>query len=136
MGHALVRFRPFVAAFALQVALAACNATSNAASGPGGVAASTADGITKAVYANDAEAVTSNFDAQLKTQVSRAEVGALSDTMHGLGSYKGLTFVSSDPAKNEYTYRADFDKGAMNVVVRMDADGKVAAYRLFPLGGT
>jgi hypothetical protein len=51
--------------------------------------------------------------------------------MHGLGEYKGLTYVSGDPAKNEFTYRADFDKGSMNVVVRVDNDGKLAAYRVF-----
>ncbi len=96
-----------------------------------GAAQSTADGVTTAVYNNDIDALTSNFDDQLKSQVSRAEVGALSDKMHTLGAYKGLTYVSSDPAKNEFTYRADFDRGSMNVVLRLDSDGKVSAYRVF-----
>jgi 6-phosphogluconolactonase (cycloisomerase 2 family) len=63
--------------------------------------------------------------------VTRSEVGILSDQMHKYGDYKGLTYVSTDPAKNEYTYRANFTKGSMNVVVKLDADGKVAAYRVF-----
>lgn len=98
---------------------------------PGGSAASTSDTVTKAVYNNDVDGVSANFDDHLKTQVSRGEVGMLSDKMHALGDYKGLTFVSADPAKNEYVYRADFDKGSMNLVVRLDSDGKLAAYRLF-----
>ena len=97
----------------------------------GGSAQATADGVTKAVYSDDVDGVTSNFDDQLKAQVSRAEVGALSDKMHALGSYKGLTYMSGDPTKSEFTYRADFDKGSMNVVIRVDTDGKLAAYRIF-----
>lgn len=108
--------------------LAACN-TGGAQSG--GSAQSTADSTTKAVYNNDMDGVTSNFDDQLKSQVSRGDVGTLSDKMHALGDYKGLTYVSGDPAKNEFTYRADFDKGSMNVVVRVDNDGRLAAYRVF-----
>jgi hypothetical protein len=100
----------------------------------GGSAQSLADGVTKAIYANDPSAVSQNFDDQLKPQVSRAEVGMLSDKMHSLGTYQGLTLVSSDPSKNEYTYRAAFDHGAMNVVIRLDQNGKIAAYRVFPPG--
>lgn len=106
--------------------LAGCN------NNPAGAAQSTADSVTKAVYANDMTAVDSNFDTALQTQVNRAQVGVLSDKMHALGDYKGLSFVNSDPEKNEYTYRADFDKGIMNIVVRVDTDGKLAAYRVFP----
>jgi hypothetical protein len=100
-----------------------------------GAAASLADSVTKAIYANDPSAVSQNFDAQLKPKVSRGEVGMLSDRMHALGAYQGLTLVNGDPTKNEYTYRAAFDHGAMNVVIRLDQDGKVAAYRVFPPGG-
>jgi hypothetical protein len=41
--------------------------------------------------------------------------------------------LSSDPTKNEFTFRAQFSKGTMNVVERLDPDGKVAAYRVVPL---
>jgi hypothetical protein len=107
------------------IALAGC-------SNPAGAAQSTTDSVTKSVYSNDVAGVNSNFDATLQSQVNRAQVGALSDKMHALGDYKGLTFVSSDASKNEYTYRADFDHGMMNVVVRLDTDGKLSAYRVFP----
>lgn len=107
------------------IALAGC-------SNPAGAAQSTTDSVTKSVFSNDVAGVDSNFDTALQAQVNRAQVGILSDKMHALGDYKGLTFVSSDPTKNEYTYRADFDHGMMNVVVRLDTDGKLSAYRVFP----
>ena len=109
--------------FAVLAALAAC-----AGSDP----QSAANGVTRAVIDDDLAAVTPYFDDTLRPQVSRAGVGVLSDKMHALGDYKGLTFVSSDPSKSEYTYRADFDHGMMNVVVRVDTDGKLSAYRVFP----
>lgn len=112
----------------LLAALTACSA------GASGVAAHAADSVTRAVYSNNAQAVASQLDTQLQSQVSRAEVGMLSDKMHALGQYKGLTFMNADPAKNEYTYRANFDKGSINVVVRVDADGKLGAYRIFTNG--
>jgi hypothetical protein len=118
-----------LAAVSLFAALAACNGAASHADG--GSAASTADSVTKAVYDNNIDDVTSNFDDQLKTQVSRGEVGVLSDKMHALGAYKGLTFTNGDPAKNEFTYRADFERGSMNVVVRVDQDGKLGACRVF-----
>jgi hypothetical protein len=110
---------------ALVLGLAACAGNST------GQAQAAADSTTKAVYTDDADAVTQNFDDTLKAQVTRSEVGILSDQMHKFGDYKGLTYVSNDPAKNEYTYRANFTKGSMNVVLKLDPDGKIAAYRVF-----
>lgn len=106
------------------LALAACSG------GGTGQAQSLADATTKAVYNDDPGGVTSHFDDQLKSQVTRAEVGILSDQMHKDGDYNGLSFMNSDPNKNEYTYRANFSKGSMNVVVRLDQNGKLAAYRV------
>lgn len=108
--------------------LAACNHAAASA----GSAQATADSVTKAVYNDDAVGVERQFDTQLQSQVTRSEVGALSDKMHALGAYKGLSYVADDPAKSEFTYRANFDRGAMNVVVRVDKNGKLAAYRVFP----
>ena len=118
------------ATYALAAALLTACSAGGGQSG-GGSAATTADSVTKAVYDNNMDGVTASFDETLKTQVSRAQVGTLSDKMHALGAYKGLTYVSSDPSKNEFTYRADFEKGSMNVVIRVDTDGKLAAYRIF-----
>jgi hypothetical protein len=110
-------------ALSLSLVFAGC------ASSGAGSAQSSADSTTKSVYNDDVAGVTQNFDDGLKAQVTRSEVGIMSDQMHQLGDYKGLTFVNSDPNKNEYTYRADFTKGSGNVVVRLDSDGRFAAYR-------
>jgi hypothetical protein len=114
------------AALLAVIVLAACGGGNAGSSAQGN-----ADSATKAVYNDDPAGVTQNFDDTLKAQVTRSEVGILSDQMHKYGEYQGLTFVNSDPAKNEYTYRAGFAKGSMNVVVRLDPDGKFAAYRVF-----
>lgn len=106
------------------LALTACGGGGN------GQAQNLADSTTKAVYNDDPSGVTSHFDDQLKSQVTRTEVGILSDQMHKQGDYRGLTFMSSDPNKNEYTYKASFSKGSMNVVVRLDQNGQIAAYRV------
>lgn len=111
------------------IALAGCSG--GPASANGGTAQAAADSTTKAVFNNDIDGVTSNMDDSLKNQVTRAQVGTLSDEMHKLGDYKGVTFVTSDPNKSEYTYRADFTGGSSNVVVRLDSDGKLSAYRVF-----
>lgn len=88
--------------------------------------------MTKAVYDNDYNGVTANMDSALAPTVSRGEVGDLSDRMHKLGDYSGLTQVTADTNAQKYTYVAKFSKGAMIVELRMDPDGKVAAYRIVP----
>ena len=114
-----------LASVSFALTLAACGG------GGGGQAQGAADDTTKAVFNDDVSGVTQNFDDSLKTQVTRSEVGILSDQMHKLGDYQGLTYVSNDPNKNEYTYRANFSKGTMNVVLRLDSDGRIGAYRVF-----
>ncbi|MGB6986595.1 MAG: hypothetical protein WBD74_11540 [Candidatus Aquilonibacter sp.] len=93
---------------------------------------SAANGVTRGVYDNNLSAVQPYFDDALRPQVSRAGVGVISDKMLAMGSYNGLTFLGSDTTKREYSYRANFSKGTMNVVVRVDPDGRLAAYRVFP----
>ena len=112
-----------IACLILGAALASCGS-------PAANAQNQADGVTKAVYNNDGAAVAKNFDSALQKQVTRAQVGMLSDKLHKLGDYKGLTYVSNDGLKNEYTYRANFSNGMAPVIVRFDSDGKVAAYRI------
>lgn len=93
---------------------------------------STASSVTRAVYQDDVSAVQQSMDDTLKPQVSRAGVGVISDRMHALGTYSGLTPLATDAGKKEYTYRANFSKGSMNVVVRLDSNGALAAYRVYP----
>lgn len=120
--------RKALAALFLIALLAGC---SNRGTGAAASAQSTADGITKAAYNDDYAGVSANFDDSVKRTIGRAEVGVMSDNMHKLGDYTGLTLLSNDPAKNEFTYRAAFSRGSMNVGLRLDPDGKVAAYRIF-----
>lgn len=91
-----------------------------------------ADDATQAVYNNDVTAVQQNFTSDLAAQVNRASVGQLSDKMHQLGGYKGLTETGSDLPSKRYIFDAKFDKGDMTVRIRLDNDGKVAAYRVTP----
>jgi hypothetical protein len=91
-----------------------------------------ANSVTRAVYDDSPTAVTPYFDDALRPQVSRAGIGMISDKMHALGTYNGLTLLGSDAANHEYSYRAAFSKGTMTVVVRVDGDGRLAAYRVFP----
>ncbi len=123
MGHHLTK--GIVAAAALAALLAGC---------AGHDPQSIANDATRAVYDDDLSGVRSLKDATLLPQVSPAVVGMISDKMHELGSYDGLTPMASDPVKHEYTYRADFAKGSVNVVIRIGGDGKLAAYRVFPTG--
>jgi hypothetical protein len=113
------------------LALAACGG-----GGGTGQAQSLADTTTKAVYNDDLSGVTAHFDDQLKGQVTRTQVGILSDQMHKQGDYRGLSFLSNDPNKNEYTYRANFSNGSMNVVLRLDENGEIAAYRVLAPAST
>jgi hypothetical protein len=118
-----MRAKRALACLVFGAALAGC-------SSPASDAQNQADGVTKAVYNNNGAAVAQNFDGALKKQVTRAQVGLLSDKLHKMGDYKGLTYVSNNGLKNEYTYRANFDKGTAPVIVRFDSDGKIAAYRI------
>lgn len=89
-----------------------------------------ADQVTRAVYNNDMAGVTNNFTSDLASQVTRASVGTLSDKMHALGNYQGLTETTTDIPSRRYAFDAKFDKGHASVGMKLDANGKVAAYRV------
>src|SRR5471030_761490 len=111
-------------AAALAVALSAC--------GHGAAPQTLADQTTKAVYNADLDGTQKNFDDSLKKQVTREQIGKLSDKMHALGTYKGLKPTASDPDKGRYDFEADFDNGVMVVEMRLDPNGKIGAYRVAP----
>jgi hypothetical protein len=123
MGHALTATRALSGASALALALAACGGSSPQ---------KLADDTTRAIYAGDRSGTVANFDDQLKPQVTRAQVGAISDAMHMLGSYKGLQMLDKDGTAGRYDFVANFDKGTMLVMVRMDSNGRIGAYRVSP----
>jgi len=125
MGANLIRSKA-LSAFALVAIATACSG------GPGasGHAQSLADSTTRAVWNDHYSGVQAKFDTTRKGQVQRSQVGLLSDKLQKLGTYKGLTFVAWDSTKQEYTYNAGFDKGSTRVVIRLDPNGQVAAYRI------
>jgi hypothetical protein len=116
------------AAVALTVlALCACGGGSgDAATSPQKVTNDT----TEAVYNDDLNAMQSHFDDGLRKQVTIDGVATLSQKLHAFGAYKGLTQTAADANGGRYDYNAAFDNATMVVHVRMDQDGRIAAYRI------
>jgi hypothetical protein len=92
--------------------------------------AAMAEKITRAVYANDFDATTADFDDDLKGQVTRAEVGAISDKLHDLGDFKQFSQRSANADTGRYDYDVTLDRGSVVVQLRLDPSGKVGAYRV------
>lgn len=126
MTHGRLRARSrLIIACLLAAGLYACGQQAKA---PADVAAA----VTHALYNNDYAAATQNFDSTLKTQATRTGVAVLSDKMHALGDFQGLTEVKRDDDTRRYWYDAKFSKGDLTVLLRLHADGSIAAYRIEP----
>jgi len=123
MGHAVTARRTLLGGAILTLALSACGGPSPQ---------KLADDTTRAIYAGDRAGTVANFDDRLKPQVTRAQVGAISDAMHMLGDYKGLQMLDKDGTAGRYDFVANFDKGTMLVMLRMDSNGQIGAYRVSP----
>lgn len=108
------------------LALALVTGCGNSSSDPAGIA----EKITRAVYANDYDATTADFDDGVKKEVTRAEVGALSDKLHDLGDIKQIAQRSADADHGRYDYDVTLDRGSVVVQLRLDPSGKVGAYRI------
>lgn len=115
---------PIVPAAAVSALLTA------AACAAGSVQQNVADEATKAVYNDDLNAMQSHFDAALQKQVTIDGVNALSQRLHAFGSYKGVTQTAADTNTGRYDYTATFDNATMTLHVKVDPDGKLAAYRI------
>ncbi len=85
---------------------------------------------TEAVYNDDLNAMQTHFDGALQKQVTIDGVNTLSQKLHAFGAYKGLTQIAADQTGGRYDYNAAFDNGNLAVHVRMDQDGRIAAYRI------
>jgi hypothetical protein len=85
---------------------------------------------TEAVYNDDLNAMQSHFDDALRKQVTIGGVGTLSQKLHTFGAYKGLTQTAADVNGGRYDYNAAFEDATMAVHVRVDSDGRIAAYRI------
>jgi hypothetical protein len=113
------------------LATLACGAILALAACGGGSPQQTAtDDTTKAVYNDDLNAMQSHFDAALQKQITIDGVNSLSQKLHTFGAYKGVTQIAADANAGRYDYNASFDNTTMTVHVRVDQDGKIAAYRI------
>jgi hypothetical protein len=108
------------------VTLALCACGGGSATSPQKVTNDT----TEAVYNDDLNAMQTHFDDALQKQVTIDGVRSLSQKLHTFGAYKGLTQIAADPNGGRYDYNAAFDNATMVVHVRVDADGRIAAYRI------
>jgi hypothetical protein len=118
--------RSLDAALAASFVLALCACGGGGATSPQKVVNDT----TEAVYNDDLNAMQSHFDDALRKQVTIDGVATLSQKLHSFGSYKGLTQTAADANAGRYDYTASFDNATMALHVRVDADGKIAAYRI------
>lgn len=91
-----------------------------------------AEKITRAVYANDLDTTVAAFDEQTKRDVSRSQLGDLSDRMHALGALKSIVARDGNADSGRYEFDASFTGGMMLVQMRIDPSGKVGAYRVIP----
>jgi hypothetical protein len=92
-----------------------------------------ADRVTRAIYNDDVAGAVADFDAATKAQMTRAQIGALSDKMHALGDLKSVApRAGADPDKGRYDYDAMFSRGSMLVELRVDPSGRIGAYRIVP----
>ncbi|HZV79326.1 MAG TPA: hypothetical protein VFF60_06875 [Candidatus Binatus sp.] len=118
--------RYIIAACLLAVALTACGQSR------GGDPQAVAGRVAQALYNNDYNGATADFDDALKAQATRTQVAMISDKMHTLGDYQGVTSTKSDDDTRRYWFDAKFSKGDMIVELRLHANGQIAAYRLVP----
>ena len=98
----------------------------------GGNPQSVATSVAQSLYNNDLAGTTKNFDDTLKSQATRTQVALISDKMHALGDFQGLTEIKHDDDTRRYWYDAKFSKGDMTVEMKLHADGTIAAYRIVP----
>jgi len=137
MGQ-LLRALTTAAATALLLSVWGCGSrgttTADSAALPSAQAPSRlADTVTRAIYDNKPDVARTYFDDALKSQIQDYQVLYLSQTMHRFGAYDGVKIARADVDHARYAYRAFFSRGKMEVRLRLDRDGRVAAYRIVPI---
>ena len=112
-------------------AILACAAATVLLCGCASSEAKLADATTRAVYDNNYDGVTENFTSTLSTEVTRAQLGQLSDLMHAKGDYKGIAETGTEP-DGAYDFQAKFSNGNLMVKMKLDGSGKITGYRVIP----
>lgn len=90
-----------------------------------------ADAATRAVYNDDVNALSEQFSPDLQKQVTRAQLGALSDMMHKGGDYGSLHETGTEP-DGAYDFLATFGTTNMVVKMKLDDQGRISGYRVIP----
>jgi len=93
-----------------------------------------ADQVTRAIVANDMRPVEKEFNALARPQLeNRARVGELSDELGALGTFKrSHEEVVAGETAGVHTFSAEFAKATWRIQMRIDSDGKIAAFRITP----
>ena len=93
-----------------------------------------ADQVTKAIVQNDMRPVEKDFNAIVRPKLlNRARVGELSDELNALGSFKGVKETTEKGApEGDHTFNAEFQKATWVEQMRIDSDGKIAAFYVHP----
>ncbi|MDH2908521.1 MAG: hypothetical protein HKL92_05225 [Candidatus Eremiobacteraeota bacterium] len=109
--------------------LLAAAAFAGCAAAPQAQAQRLTESMTRAILSDNPGSVAHGLSGVGK--ISRAEVGLLSDKLNALGKYQGLKLLAYNATKNEFAYRANFTKGETRIVVRLDRQDRLSAYRVF-----
>jgi hypothetical protein len=95
-----------------------------------------ANAVTKAIIANDMRPVEKDFNALVRPKLeSHARVGALSDQLAALGTFKGTKEdTPSDAPPRAHKFAATFERGTWIECMTYDQDGKIASFDVLPPG--
>lgn len=115
-------------------ALAALSIASLAACGGQNRNEREADGITRAVVANDVSPVMRDFAPKTRGDLTRVRVAELSDQLNDDGPYQGLKEMPDAAwCRSGYLcFQADFAKRTYREFMQKDSDGKVTSWWILP----
>jgi hypothetical protein len=89
--------------------------------------------VLESIQRNDMAPVAKDFNAVTRDQFTRASVGRNADLLAPLGALKNVKETTpKDSPPRRHTFTAKFDKGALDVTMVLDSDGKITGFRFVP----
>ena len=89
----------------------------------------TAGEVTSAIQQNDMAALTKDFDATAREQMTRQRVGAASDILAPLGKVKSVKEdTPAGTAERVHTFALTFEHGSARERFKYDLDGKAEGF--------
>ena len=89
----------------------------------------TAEDVTSAIQKNDMAALTKDFDATAREQMTRQRVGAASDALAPLGKVKSVKEdTPAGTAERVHTFAVTFEHGSARERLKYDLDGKAEGF--------